>query len=470
MKIAAALGRIVGPEGVVTDPDLLERYREDWSGLRGCAPPLAVRPSCSSEVADVVRECRLRGQRIVIQGGRTGVVGSAVPVEGEIVLTLERMSRICEIDRDAGLAVVEAGAILQRVHDAAEAEGMAFPLDLGSRGSCTIGGNIATNAGGNRVLRFGMMRDLVVGIEGVLADGSVVDATRRMLKDNAGYDLRQLFIGSEGTLGIVTRAVLRLSPRPAVSAVAFCAARDYAAVMALWRAAHLGLAGDLCAFEVMWPGFYREVVASNRSLRTPFVADDVFHVLLETQGSSSDVTGRLEAALAAAHARGEILDVVVSQTAADASALWAIRDGVAELYAALKPARSFDISLPLACLGAYVDRTLRAIGTSWPARRVLTFGHLGDGNIHFLVSLGVEGDRDQDSLDELVYRELPALGGSISAEHGIGFVKRAWLQRSRDATDVALMRRLKKTVDPDNILGVGRIFMPNDAAEARDRP
>lgn len=462
MTLTRALEAIVGTEGLVTEWDVLERYREDWSGERGCAPSLAVRPRTTSEVAAVMRECRNRGQRVVVQGGRTGVVGAAIPQPLEIVLTLERMNRVIEIDSDAGVALVEAGAVLQQVQEAVEGQGMCFPLDLGSRGSCTIGGNIATNAGGNRVLRFGMMRELVAGLEAVLADGTVIDVTRRMLKDNAGYDLRQMFIGSEGTLGVVTRAVLRLSPQPADSVVAFCAVCEYDAVLALWRAARGKLGAQLTAFEVMWPGFYERVAELRPGPRLPLPVQRVFHVLLEVQGDHGSASDALESLLSAAHSRVEIIDAAVSRAAADASALWSIRDSVAELYRGMLPAHSYDISLPLAALGSYVTHTLEQLAQEFPDHRAVTFAHLGDGNVHFLVNPSSKASDAKAKLDHIVYANLRALGGSISAEHGIGIVKRDWLGRARDEAQLALMQRIKHAVDPGNILGANRVFTACD--------
>ncbi len=452
-----ALSTALGPNGFAHGDEVEARYCTDWSGATGPRPKIVARPASTEEVSTVMRLCSEAQQPVIVQGGRTGVVAGAVPREGELVLSLERLNAIEALDAPTATLTVQAGAILQEVQEHVEAHGFMFPLDLGSRGSCTIGGNIATNAGGNRVIRFGMMRELVVGVEAVLADGTIIPAARRMLKDNAGYDLKQLFIGSEGTLGVVTRAVLRLYPLCPNTNVAFCATETYEQALALLVMMRAKLGGALSAFELMWPNFYREVLEAT-GLRAPLQPGLGYYALIEAQASSATDAALLEQALASAAETGIIVDAVVSQSAAAARAFWSVRDGVASAYQALAPCHSYDIGLENFRIGDFAAQAETEIKTRWPRARMLTFGHIGDGNLHLLVSLGADDTQaSKFEIDTLIYDLVQHYQGSISAEHGIGQLKAPYLHHSRSEAEINLMHTMKRALDPTAILAPGRL-------------
>ena len=446
------------PGVLLTGDGIGPRYFTDVVGRTGALPRAVLRPSTTAEVSRLVAACHAEGVPVVTQGGMTGLVGGTLPNADEIVLSLERMNRIDEIDTGSGTATVEAGAVLQTVQDRVEARGFTFPLDLGARGSCTIGGNIATNAGGNRVIRYGMMRDLVLGLEVVMADGTVIDALRKYIKNNAGFDVKQYFIGSEGTLGIVTRAVLRIFPKPGERAVACCSLSGFAAVVALLAHARRLLGGDLTAFEVMWNAYYARAAALPHA-RAPLRADRPFYVLVEASGADAERTrAGFETVLSQALADGLIEDAVVAKSEADAAALWRIRDASLEVHAAVMPAVGFDVSLAIEAMEEFAAKVGEAAGALDPEALVLLFGHLGDGNLHVIVHHAQAPADVGGRLEERIYDLVGAFGGSISAEHGIGIAKRPYLGRSRTSAEIALMRSIKMAVDPKGILNPGRVI------------
>jgi FAD/FMN-containing dehydrogenase len=427
---------------------------------RPLGTPLAlVKPASTVEVSTILRLCHAAGQAVVPWGGKTGLVDGAV-AEGAVALSLERMNRIEEIDPVAATMTVEAGCILQTVCEAAEAKGMLFPLDLGARGSATIGGNISTNAGGNRVIRYGMMRDLVLGLEAVLADGTVLSSLNHLIKNNAGYDLKQLFIGSEGTLGIVTRAVLRLRPRPASQDTAFVALDSFDHLPQFLRHMDSALGGSLSAFEVMWDDFYRLVTTAPAKGRPPIPYGHPYYVLVESLGAHQEEDSqRFERALEAALEMGHLADAVIAKSQLERNQMWGLRDDVIQL-ARNFPIFGFDVSLKIADMEAYVAEVRQGLAARWPKSTLIVFGHLGDGNLHVIAGVGDNSDDARHGVEAIVYGALRPRGGSVSAEHGIGLEKRPYLDWSRAPEEVALMRRLKQALDPDNILNPGKVLAP----------
>ncbi len=460
--LAGRLERIVGPSGIVQGADIGPRYTQDlWGGDRQAAsrpsPWLVVRPASTREVAEILRLCHESGQPVVPQGGMTGLVSAGIPAPDELVLSLERMNAIESIDAAASTMTVQAGAVLQEVQERAEAEGLMFPLDLGSRGSCAIGGCISTNAGGNRVLLYGMTRELVLGLEAVLADGTVVNGLHKLVKNNAGYDLKHLFIGTEGTLGVVTRAVLKLSPRPATQIAAFCGVASVDAAVTVLRRMQAALPGMVSAFEVMWDSAYATILPLRDQVDVPLAGRHGIYVLIECRGSSPDADQeRFVAALSACE---DVLeDARIGDSSEEVRRLWAVRERLALEALKIRPLFGFDISLPVAEMEPCVRDIEAELRREWPHVELIVFGHLGDGNLHFAVLTGETSMEKKLQIEEIVYRNVGRYQGSISAEHGIGFEKRPHLHHCRSEAEIALMRRLKQALDPRGILSPGRVF------------
>lgn len=451
--LLAELETALGPGGLLVGDAAAERSFTPWGRL---GRPLAILlPRSTEEVSAVLRAAHAAGAAVAPWGGRTGLVDGAY-AEGALAVSLERMAAVEAVDAAGATMTLQAGCVLAAACEAAEAAGLFLPLDLGARGSATLGGVISTNAGGNRVLRYGMTREMVLGLEVVLADGTVVSGLNRLIKNNAGYDLKQLFIGSEGTLGLVTRAVLRLRPKPASQNTAFLALDSFPALPDLLRSLEAGLAGALSAFEVMWPEFYELVTTPPAKGRPVLPPGHAYYVLVETLGSSPAADAeRLEQALAAAMDAGLVADAVLAKSQSERDRMWALRDDVSQT-ARNGPIVAFDVSLPITEMEAYVADLRRALAARWPGAAATVFGHLGDGNLHIMVGTGDPAGRHE--LEGLVYAPLAAFGGSVSAEHGIGLQKRAHLSCSRSEAEIALMKRLKQALDPKNILNPGKVL------------
>jgi FAD/FMN-containing dehydrogenase len=452
-RLLDALADLLGRGHVAVGADALAGAFSPWTRLG--APHAVLRPASTQEVAGVMRLLHAAGTPVVPWGGRTGLVDGA-QAEGMIALSFERMRAVQEVDRAGATMTVEAGCVLEEACRAAESDGLLLPLDFGARGSATIGGAISTNAGGNRVLRYGMARDMVLGLEAVLADGTVIPAMNRLIKNNAGYDLKQLFIGSEGTLGLVTRAVLRLRPRPASQATALLAVDRFDALAPLLRALESELAGSLSAFEVMWPEFYDLVTTPPAAGRPVLPAGHAYYVLVEALGADAGADAeRFVQVLGRLLETGGIADAAIAKSQAERDRMWALRDDVAQV-ARNGPIATFDVGLPIDRMEAYVAEVRAALVARWPQAGLVVFGHLGDGNLHLIASL-CEPDA-RDAVERMVYAPLEALGGTISAEHGIGLQKRAWLGCSRTPQEVALMRILKSALDPLGLLNPGKVL------------
>jgi len=443
--------RVLGPGAVA------ERATSYWNAAPMQAGAMVL-PSSADEVSEILRHCHAAGQSVVTQGGLTNCVGAVEPTLEDVVLSTEKMSGIIEIDPIGGIAVVEAGAVLQTVQEVMAAEGLYFPLDLGARGSCTIGGNIATNAGGMNVLRYGMMRNLVLGLETVLADGTVVSSLNRMLKNNAGYDTKQLFIGSEGSLGIVTRAVLRLFPQPASRQNALVALQNFDDVTAFLAYLQLHLAGTLSAFEIMWNDYYFDSTGDGFH-RAPLSRDYPFYVVFQAEGSDPAMDEqRFENILGDALEQGLIADAVIPKSEAEVRDIWNIREDF-EAILEHQPNYLYDVSLPVRDMKTYVDEVYRRLEERLPGSKAWTLGHMADGNLHFFIWPEEDGDHHHTA-NECVYDPLQPFGGSVSAEHGIGVEKLQWLPHSRSKPDLELMRTLKRTLDPKSILNPNRVLIP----------
>jgi FAD/FMN-containing dehydrogenase len=456
----------VGAANVLVDGDLSAwtlDWRRRWHG-RALA---VVRPGSTAEVATVVRACAAQGVSLVPQGGNTGMVGGSVPDASgaQVVLSLQRMNRVRRLDADNLTLTVEAGAVLQSVQQAAREAGLWFPLSLAAEGSCTIGGNLATNAGGTQVLRFGNARDLCLGLEVVTADGEVWDGLSGLRKDNTGYDLRHLMIGSEGTLGIITAATLKLYPQPAATMTALAACDSLAQCVALLRAARGRLDAGLTGFEVMGRFALSLVEKHFPALPRPLPAAP-WTVLLELADAEGEAPARtrLEAVLGDALERGLISDAAVAESLAQARGLWHLRESIPLAQAEEGLNIKHDISLPVSAIPAFCERTDAALRAAIPGVRLVNFGHLGDGNLHYNVQApdGEDGRaflrEREDEVNRIVYDAVAAHGGSFSAEHGVGALKVHEMAARKSPVALAWMRRIKQALDPQGILNPGRVL------------
>jgi FAD/FMN-containing dehydrogenase len=459
---------LLGPRGFTRDPELVGPWLTDWRGRYiGRAIALAS-PASTEEVAELVRLCAEHGVPIVPQGGNSGMCGGATPDESgtAILLSLRRMNGIRRLDAVAREAVCEAGVILQTLHEAAAGEGLRFPLTLGGKGSATIGGLISTNAGGTQVLRHGSMRAQVLGLEAVLADGSVFEALTPLKKDNRGFDLKQLLIGSEGTLGIVTAATLRLLPALADRAVLWAGIRAVGDAPRLLAHAER-IAGDaLEGFEIMPRHSLDAVLAHVPGSRSPLHGEHPWHVLIELaadRARAEALPALAQELLESAFAAGLVEDGTIATNEAQAEAFWLLRDEIAPAERALGAAMQHDISVPVAAMAAFIERTAPQVEARFPGSRVVAFGHLGDGNVHYhvLAPMGaVRGEWEENEgkqISHFVHDLVPQWKGSISAEHGIGQLKRDELGRLGDPVQLRLMRAVKQALDPAGLLNPGKL-------------
>ena len=463
-----SLRAAVGATHVLTDGDL-SAWELDWrKRYRGKALAV-VRPGHTDEVAAVVKACSEHGAAIVPQGGNTGLVGGSVPDTSgtQVLLSLQRMNRVREIDAANLTMTVDAGCVLQAVQEAAAAEGLLFPLSLAAEGSCTIGGNLATNAGGTQVLRYGNARELCLGLEVVTAQGSVWNGLSGLRKDNTGYDLRDLYIGSEGTLGIITAATLKLYPRPAARVTALAAVASLEQAVRLLQLAQARLGAGLTGFEVMG-AFALELVAKHfPQIRQPLGASP-WMVLLEQSDTESEAHARalFEGMLEAALEQELIADAAVAESIEQSRSLWHLRESIPLAQAEEGLNIKHDISVPVSRIPGFVAHTDAALARAFPGARLVNFGHLGDGNLHYNVQApagtgAAEFLREHEAaVNELVYDAVNAHGGSISAEHGIGALKLEELTRRKPAVALELMSAVKRALDPENRLNPGRLISP----------
>jgi FAD/FMN-containing dehydrogenase len=449
-ELLAQLRELLGEKGVRDEP------HPDW-------PNTVLKPATTEQVSAILKLCNEAGQAVIPWAGKTGLVDSLNQTDGELGLSLERMNAIEEIDELNRSCTVQAGCILQVAVEACEEKGLLLPLDLGARGSATVGGNVSTNAGGNRVIRYGMMRDMVLGLEVVLADGTVVTSLNKMLKNNTGYDLKQWFIGAEGTLGVITRVVVRLRPLPRSQNTALVACNDFGSVTRLLGWLDASTAGTLSAFECMWPSFYNYVTREG-SLHTPPLARDYpFYVLVETLGSTpGEDLDKFEQVLGEALEQELIVDAVIAKSQSESKAIWEIRDDVLGLLAR-GPAALFDVSITIEKMEQFVA-DVEAYMDAIPDSYNVTFGHLGDSNLHLILGTYTIDNFDRSHIEHSVYQMVEKYAGSVSAEHGIGLAKREHLDCSRSPQELRLMYGMKRMLDPNNILNPNKVFSAEKVA------
>lgn len=462
-----ALRGLLGPKGVLTDPADIEPHLSDWRGLYRGASPCVLRPASTEEVAAAVRLCAGAGVPIVPQGGNTSMVGGAVPDEGgrQVVLSLARMNRIRDLDPVDMTMTAEAGLVLKAAQDAAEAADCLFPLSLGAEGTATIGGVLSTNAGGNTTVRYGNARELMLGLEVVLPDGQVWNGLRRLRKDNTGYALRHLFVGAEGTLGIVTAAVLRLYPRPRETEVALCAVAGEEAALSLFRRFRDRDESALRAFEYMSGTGVDFVLRHIEGATLPLGARADHYALVDLASPRPDAGLRelLEAVLEEALEAGEVLDAAIAESGAQRTALWRIREEHPEAQKREGASVKNDVSVPVSRVPEMIRRCSDALQKLIPGSRPVPFGHMGDGNIHMNLEQPEGMDpaaflaRSHDIMD-CVNAIVRDLGGSFSAEHGVGRLKTDMLPDWRGGAELDAMRRIKAALDPQGLMNPGKVF------------
>ena len=451
----------------VLEGDGLTAYELDWRKRYHGRALAVVRPASTPEVAAVVRACAARRVAIVTQGGNTGLVGASVPDASgtQLLLSLTRMNRVRAIDAANLTMSVDAGCILQQVQEAAAAQGLLFPLSLAAEGSCTIGGNLATNAGGTQVLRYGNARELCLGLEVVGASGEVWNGLTGLRKDNTGYDLRHLFVGSEGTLGVITGATLKLYPQPAASGTALAALGSLDDAVALLQLAQSRLGASLTGFEVMG-GYALDLVRQHFPQLAQPLPPGAWTVLLEQSDSESAAHAHalFEALLETALERGLITDAAVAASLEQAKAMWHLRESIPMAQSVEGPNIKHDIALPISAVSAFVASTDAALLRSFPGVRLVNFGHLGDGNLHYNVQAPIGADADaylrefEHAVNTLVFDAVGRFGGSFSAEHGIGALKRDELAQRKSPVALQMMRAIKHALDPHNLMNPGRML------------
>ena len=457
------LAGAVGASRVLTATADVAPYCTDWRGRYTGAARCVVLPGSTAEVAAVVRACADAGAAIVPQGGNTGLCGGATPTGGEVVVALTRLNRIRALDADNNSITVEAGCTLHAVQEAARAADRLFPLSLAAEGSATLGGNLSTNAGGVQVLRYGNARELTLGLEVVLADGQVWDGLRGLRKDNTGYDLKHLFIGAEGTLGLITAATLKLFPRPRTRATAWAAVADPAAAVALLGRLRDAAGDNVTAFEIVGRTALDLVLKHIPQSREPLAGRPAWQVLVELSGAAPELESTLEKALHEAAADSLVADAVVAASEAQAAALWALRENVSEAQKIEGVSIKHDIAVPVSRIAEFIARADAALAQAFPGVRVVCFGHIGDGNLHYNQS---KADAESNAefiartpaVNRVVHDLVHELGGSISAEHGLGQLKREEVLRYKSGTEMELMRAVKRALDPRGLLNPGKVL------------
>ncbi|ANY17630.1 FAD-binding oxidoreductase [Bordetella pseudohinzii] len=469
MTLLQELQSLLGPAHVLVGEDA-EPYALDWRRRYRGRALAVVRPGSTDEVAAVLRLCRRHGAPVVPQGGNTGLCGGATPDDSgtAVILSTARLNRVRGIDTDNDTITVEAGCVLQAVQEAAEQAGRLFPLSLAAEGSCTIGGNLATNAGGTQVLRYGNARELALGLEVVTAEGEIWNGLRGLRKDNTGYDLRDLYIGSEGTLGIITAATLKLYPLPVARCTALLTLASVDDAVELLSRARTGFGASLTGFELMAADCLQAVLRLFPQQRLPFEGESLkapWFALLELSDSESEAHARerFEAVLGAAIEDGLAGDAAIAENLAQSQALWHLRESIPLAEAELGKSVKHDVSIPISSIAHFVRETNAALQERFPGVRNVIFGHLGDGNLHYNVARSA-GQTEEDLLAlqpaiyDVVHQSVQAHAGSISAEHGVGQLKRDELPRYKSAVELALMKRIKAALDPQGLMNPGKVL------------
>lgn len=458
-ELIGKLEKFLRLDQLETGDKLNERYNHIWEMDKALKAKVLVKPESTQEVSQIMSLCNQLEQKVVIFGGLTNLVGGTETEGDELIISLERMNKIEELDSSSRTMTVQAGVCLQEVQERAGEADLLFPLNFGAKGSAQMGGIVSSNAGGLRVFRFGMTRQLVLGLEVVMPDGTIIDSLKKIIKDNSAYDLKQLFIGSEGTLGVVTRIVLKLTEKPESRCAAYVGLHQYERVVELLKFMDRKSAGKLSGFELIWKDTYKAMTSPPASSRPPLPQDYKYYVLIELMGGDQNADmDLLESLLSTALESGLIEDAVLAYTASDMEWFWKIREDVHVFVSLCDFDQHFDVSLPVGEIGDYVDRVIEKM-KDWPEiTHIFPFGHVADGNVHFVIGKTQDGEDLKSKINELIYRPLQAYRGSVSAEHGIGKHKKDYLSISRSPQEIELMKLIKRTLDPKALLGPGKIF------------
>jgi len=453
------LDSLLGAEKIIYGKDLDQKYHHVWKMDEPLKAMAMVMPKNTNEVSEIMKICFKNNQEVIIHGGLTNLVGGTESKRDQLVISLEKMNEIEEIDQKSRTVTVQSGVILENLINSVSEKDLLLPLNFGAKGSAHIGGAISTNAGGLRVLKYGMVRQMILGLEVVLPDGRIVSSLKKIIKDNSGYDLKQFFIGSEGTLGIVTKAVLKLIEAPSTRHSAILGVNDYESVIDLLKTLEKGLGGTLSAFELMWGNTYRTMIKKSTSLISPIDQNYDYYVFVETLGSNKNQDlSLLQNLIEKALEDNIVIDGSLAETEKELNNLWQIREDVSILDSNANHAQHFDISIPIPLIGKIVDSINDNLKKLSFVKNIYIWGHVADGNIHFIVGKEKNSDEIIKKVNEVVYEPLKENNGSISAEHGIGLHKKNYLIKSRTKSEIELMKQIKHFFDPKNILNPGRII------------
>ena len=454
-----SLTRIVGESNILHSGAEKERFTHIWKTDIPLEAKAVIFPSSTEEVSEIMKYCYSIKQEVIVHGGLTNLVGGTETESNQLVISLDKMNLIEEVDPQSKTITAQAGTILENMIDAAKEKNLLLPMSFGAKGSAHIGGVVSTNAGGLRVFRYGMTRQMVLGLEAVLPDGTIISSLKKIIKDNSGYDLKQLFIGSEGTLGIVTKVILRLSEAPTSRSSAIVGIDSYEQVIDLLKYLEKKLAGTLSGFELMWKNTYAAMTGDQSHLTAPISTEYNYYVFVESLGSQPKQDyERLENLIGNSLEMELIQDGVMMQSERELNSIWQIREDVSILAAQANFDQHFDISIPIPLIGELVDQAVKELNKLPFVERIFTFGHVADGNIHFIIGKKENNPKIIEAINQVIYRPLKEVGGSVSAEHGIGIHKKAYLATSRSKDEIDMMKTLKLTFDPLNILNPGRIF------------
>ena len=444
---------------ILSGDELKSRFYHIWKTDISLESLCLLLPKSSEEISAIVKICNDNNQEIIVHGGLTNLVGSTISNRNQVVISLERMNKIIEIDEQGKTITCESGAIIEDIINAVKDKDLLLPLNFGARGSAQIGGAVSTNAGGLRVFKYGMTRNLVMGIEAILPDGTIISSLKKLMKDNSGYDLKQLFIGSEGTLGIVTKVVLRLYRLPKTRYTSLAVTNNYQNVLDLLKIMEDKISSSLTGFELLWNETYKKMV-DDKTLYNMYLPDNFkYYVFIEYMGGDFENDyNNFESVVLDCVDKGLIDDAVIGKDDKEQVNIWGIREDVAVLADEREFDQQFDISIPVALIGEVIDKISKELKDCEGVKTIYPFGHVADGNIHFIIGKDSDNDDLKSKINDIIYNNTKLVDGSISAEHGIGLDKKKYLIKSRSEDEIELMRLIKKSIDPKNILNPGRVI------------